>query len=115
MTSRDIPHDVLNYRLDLGAISFVPRDAQLLATEIRKDELTLVVHPKHVLAKKREVDVAELGDENFIAHSVESPFRRRVIELFARHRTALNMPIEMPTIETIKPFAQMAIGVPTPP
>jgi len=111
MLSRDIPHEVLNYRLDLGAISFVPRDAQLLATEVRKDELTLVVNPKHVLAKKREVDVAELGEETFIAHSVESPFRRRVIELFARNRTALNMPIEMPTIESIKRFVQMGMGV----
>ncbi len=46
MSSRDIPHEVLNYRLDLGAISFVPRDAQLQATEILKDELTLVVPPK---------------------------------------------------------------------
>src|SRR3989475_9626866 len=109
--SRDIPHEVLNYRLDLGAVSFVPRDAQLLATEILKDELTLVVPLKHHLAKKREVDVAELGDENFIAHIVESPFRRRVIELFARNRTALNMPIEMPTIESIKRFVQMGMGV----
>jgi DNA-binding transcriptional LysR family regulator len=111
MFSRDIPHEVLNYRLDLGAISFIPRDPQLLATEIRKDELTLVVPPKHALAKKREVDVADLGNETFIAHSVESPYRRRVIELFARHRTVLNMPIEMPTIESIKRFVQMGIGV----
>jgi DNA-binding transcriptional LysR family regulator len=111
MFSRDIPHEVLNYRLDLGAISYVPRDPQLQATEILKDELTLVVPPKHVLARKREVDVAELGDETFIAHIVESPFRRRVIELFARHRTALNMPIEMPTIESIKRFVQMGMGV----
>jgi len=63
------------------------------------------------LRRKREVDVAELGEENFIAHSVESPFRRRVIELFARNRTALNMPIEMPTIESIKRFVQMGMGV----
>src|ERR1700675_4650628 len=111
MFSRDIPHEVVNYRLDLGAVSFIPRDAQLQATEILKDELTLVVPPKHPLAKRREVDVAELGDEIFIAHSVESPFRRRVIELFARNRTALNMPIEMPNIESIKRFVQMGMGV----
>ena len=111
MFSRDIPHEVLNYRLDLGAVSFVPREPQLQATEIFKDELTLVVPTKHALAKKREVDVAELGDENFIAHIVESPFRRRVIELFARNRTALNMPIEMPSIESIKRFVQMGMGV----
>jgi DNA-binding transcriptional LysR family regulator len=111
MFSRDIPHEVVNYRLDLGAISFVPRDPQLQATEILKDELTLVVPPKHPLAKRREVDVEELGDEDFVAHIVESPYRRRVIELFARHRTVLNMPIEMPTIESIKRFVQMGMGV----
>jgi len=111
MFSRDIPHEVLNYRLDLGAVSYVPRDPQLLATEILKDELTLVVPPKHALARKREIDVVDLGEENFIAHIVESPYRRRVIELFARHRTALNMPIEMPTIESIKRFVQMGMGV----
>ena len=111
MFSRDIPHEVLNYRLDLGAVSYVPRDPQLQATEILKDELTLVVPPKHPLAKKREVDVADLGSEVFIAHIVESPYRRRVIELFARNRTALNMPMEMPTIESIKRFVQMGMGV----
>lgn len=111
MFSRDIPHEVLNYRLDLGAVSFVPRDPQLQATEILKDELTLVVPPQHALARKREVDVAELNDEVFVAHIVESPFRRRVIELFARNRTVLNMPIEMPTIESIKRFVQMGMGV----
>lgn len=111
MFSRDIPHEVLNYRLDLGAVSFVPRDPQLQATEILKDELTLVVPPKHPLAKKRQVDVSALGKENFIAHIVESPYRRRVIELFARHQTALNMPIELPSIESIKRFVQMGMGV----
>lgn len=111
MFSRDIPHEVLNYRLDLGAVSFIPRDPQLQATEILKDELTLVVPPKHLLAKRREVEVSDLGQENFIAHIVESPFRRRVIELFARNHTALNMPIEMPTIESIKRFVQMGMGV----
>jgi DNA-binding transcriptional LysR family regulator len=111
MFSRDIPHEVLNYRLDLGAISYVPRDPQLQATEILKDELTLVAPPKHALARNREVDIADLGEEDFIAHIVESPFRRRVIELFARHHTALNMPIEMPSIESIKRFVQMGMGV----
>ncbi len=111
MFSRDIPHEVVNYRLDLGAVSFVPRETQLQATEILKDELTLVVPPKHALARRKEVDVEELGKENFIAHIVESPFRRKVIELFARHRTPLNMPIEMPTIESIKRFVQMGMGV----
>src|ERR1700757_3946813 len=111
MFSRDIPHEVVNYRLDMGAVSFVPREAQLQATEILKDELTLVVPPKHPLSKRKEVDVTDLENESFVAHSVKSPFRRRVIELFGRNRTTLNMPIEMPTIESIKRFVQMGMGV----
>ena len=109
--SRDIPHEVLNYRLDLGAVSYVPREPQLAATEILRDELTFVVPPRHKLAKRRSVDVTELAKETFIAHIVESPFRRRVIELFARHHTPLNMTVEMPTIESIKRFVQMDMGV----
>jgi DNA-binding transcriptional LysR family regulator len=109
--SRDIPHEVLNYRLDLGAVSFVPRDAQLVATEIFRDELSLVVPPGHRLAKRAAIDVEDLAEETFIAHIVESPFRRRVIELFARHRTPLNMRVELPTIESIKRFVQMGAGV----
>jgi DNA-binding transcriptional LysR family regulator len=109
--SRDIPNEVLNYRLDLGAVSYVPREPQLAATEILRDELTFVVPPGHKLAKRRSVDITELAKETFIAHIVESPFRRRVIELFARHHTPLNMTVEMPTIESIKRFVQMGMGV----
>jgi len=57
------------------------------------------------------VEIEELGKESFIAHIVESPFRQRVIELFAKHKTPLNMPTEMPTIESIKRFVQMGMGV----
>ncbi|HXN22497.1 MAG TPA: LysR substrate-binding domain-containing protein [Candidatus Dormibacteraeota bacterium] len=109
--SRDIPHEVLNYRLDLGAVSFVPREAQLVATEIFRDELSFVVPPGHRLAKRASIDVEDLAEETFIAHIVESPFRRRVIELFARHHTPLNMRVELPTIESIKRFVQMGAGV----
>lgn len=109
--SRDIPREVLNHHLDLGAVSFIPREPQLQATEILRDELTLVVPPKHTLARRRHVEISDLGKEIFIAHIVESPFRRRVIELFARHRVPLNMFVELPTIESIKRFVQMGMGV----
>ena len=109
--SREIPREVLNYRLDFGAVSFVPQEAKLAATEIFRDELTFVVYPQHPLARRRTVDIAELGGETFIAHIVESPFRRRVIQLFQKHRTPLNMRVELPTIESIKRFVQMGMGV----
>jgi DNA-binding transcriptional LysR family regulator len=109
--SRDIPQEVLNYRLDLGAVSYVPEDEKLAAVEILRDELTFVVPPKHRLARRPSVDIKELGEETFIAHNVESPYRSRVIQLFEKYRVPLNRDIEMPTIESIKRFVQMGMGV----
>ncbi len=109
--SRDVPGELLNYRLDLGVVSFRPVDPNLASTEIFRDELTFVVHPRHRLAKCRHVDIAQLGDETFVAHIVESPYRWRVIQMFARHHVPLRMDIELPTIESIKRFVQMGMGV----
>jgi DNA-binding transcriptional LysR family regulator len=109
--SRDIPQEVLNYRLDLGTVSYVPEDAKLEAVEILRDELTFVVPPKHKLARRPSVDIKELGEETFIAHNVDSPYRSRVIQLFEKHRTTLRRDIELPTIESIKRFVQMGMGV----
>ncbi len=109
--SRDIPREVLNYRLDLGVVSYVPQDNKLSAAEIFRDELTFVVYPRHRLARRRSVDIAQLGPEAFIAHIVDSPYRWRVIQLFQKHQVPLNMRVELPTIESIKRFVQMEMGV----
>jgi DNA-binding transcriptional LysR family regulator len=109
--SRDIPSELLNYRLDLGVASFVPQEQPLAAVKIFRDELAFVVSPRHRLARKGRVDISDLGAEMFIAHIVESPYRNRVIQLFAKHRVPLEMRTEMPTIESIKRFVQMDMGV----
>jgi len=109
--SRDIPSELLNHRLDLGVVSFVPQESQLASVKIFRDELAFVVSPKHRLAKRGPIDLSELGEETFIGHIVESPFRQRVMQLFAKHHVPLKMKIELPTIESIKRFVQMDMGV----
>jgi DNA-binding transcriptional LysR family regulator len=109
--SREIPRLVLNYRLELGVLSYLPAESPLTAVEFARDALTFVVYPGHRLARRREVDITELGREVFIAHIVESPYRGQVIQLFARHRTPLRRMVELPTIDSIKRFVQMGMGV----
>ncbi|MGH9709497.1 MAG: LysR family transcriptional regulator [Candidatus Acidiferrales bacterium] len=109
--SRDIPREILNYRLDLGIASYRPSEPSLSAAAILRDDLTFVVYPRHKLSKHRSVSIRELGEEVFIAHIVASPYRERVIQLFARHHTSLRMGVELPTIESIKRFVEMGMGV----
>jgi DNA-binding transcriptional LysR family regulator len=109
--SRDVPRELLNHQLDIGVISYVPEERELTTAEFYRDALVLVVWPGHRLAKRREVDVTALGEEVFVAHIVESPYRQRVVQMFAKHKTPLRMEVELPTIESIKRFVEMKKGV----
>ncbi len=109
--SRDVPREVLNHQLDIGVISYLPEERELTATEFYRDSLVLVVWPGHRLAKLKDVDIGELGQEQFIAHIVASPYRQRVVQMFARHRVPLQMAIELPTIESIKRCVEMKRGI----
>jgi len=75
--SRDVPREVLNHHLDIGVISYLPEERDLAAVEFHRDSLVLVVWPGHRLAKRKDVDIKDLGEETFVAHIVESPYRQR--------------------------------------
>jgi len=109
--SRDVPREVMNHHLDIGVISYLPEERELEATEFYRDSLVMIVWPGHRLARRRDVSIKELGQETFVAHIVESPYRQRVVQLFARHRIPLRMEMELPTIESIKRFVEMKRGV----
>jgi len=109
--SRDVPREVMNHHLDIGVISYLPEERELEAVEFYRDSLVMVVWPGHRLSKRRDVSISDLGQETFVAHIVESPYRQRVVQLFARHRIPLRMEMELPTIESIKRFVEMKRGV----
>jgi DNA-binding transcriptional LysR family regulator len=111
MLASRIP-DELNLRtFELGVISFRPDPAQIRTIAVYSDSIAFIVSPRHPLAGAQRVSIRDLGNENFIAHNVASPLRRKVIEAFQRHRTPLRMGIELPTIEAIKRFVAMGNGV----
>lgn len=109
--SRDVPREVMNHHLDIGVISYLPEERELEAVEFYRDSLVMIVWPGHRLSKRRDVNISELGQETFVAHIVESPYRQRVVQMFARHRIPLRMEMELPTIESIKRFVEMKRGV----
>ena len=109
--SERMPNEVLERNLDFGFLSFDPQHPSLQSFEVFRDELVLVVSPRHKLAKKKNVMVKELGDESFIAHNVKTPARARILELFAQNRTPLNISIELATLETIKEFVMLNTGI----
>ena len=109
--SAKLPQEIRQRNLDFAILSFLPDASDLEATPIMRDELVLIVSPQHALAGRERVHIRELGDEGFIAHNVRSPSREKVIEAFRRFQTPLNITIEIATIETIKRFVAMNLGL----
>ena len=109
--SSKIPSQLLDGDLELGLISYDPEDDRIISRVIFRDHLTFVVSPAHRLAGREDVSITELGGETFIAHNVMSPYRQVVLREFTRHKVALNMDVEMPTVESIKILVQRNEGV----
>jgi DNA-binding transcriptional LysR family regulator len=107
----EIPDQLLERATEFGILSFRPDDARLHAIAVYSDSVAFVVDPRHHLARRKQVSLRELGTENFIAHTVASPLRQRVVETFARNHTPLNMGVELPSLEAIKRFVARGKGV----
>jgi DNA-binding transcriptional LysR family regulator len=109
--SSRIPADIMDGNLELGVISYEPRDERLRSRVIFTDSLAFVVSPKHRLAKRHTVPLSELGEETFVAHNVVSPYRDIVLRAFQTRGVRLNMDIEMPTVEMIRWMVEENQGV----
>jgi DNA-binding transcriptional LysR family regulator len=110
-TSDRLPREVLDRNLDFALMAYEPVDSDLESFPILQDELVLIMSPDHPLASRSSVKVEELGPEEFLAHNVKTGSRFKVIETFAQHHTPLNITLELATIETIKRFVQLRIGL----
>ena len=106
-----IPDEVLMHSVEIGVLSFKPDDPQVQSVVVYRDELNLVVSPKHALAGAGEVSIRQLGAQNFCAHNIPSPQRQKVIQTFRRYKTPLQMGVELPSIEAIKRFVELGNGV----
>src|SRR5215218_3101493 len=88
--SHRLPREVLERNIDFALTASEPADRDLEAFPLLKDELVLIMSPKHSLAGRSSV---------------------KVIEAFARQHTPLNITLELATIETIKRFVQKRVGL----
>lgn len=109
--SSRIPDEIVDGNLELGVISYEPKDERLMAQVIFTDSLAFVVSPQHRLARRKQVPLSELAEETFIAHNVLSPYREIVIRAFQERGVPLNMDMEMPTVETIRWMVERNHGV----
>jgi DNA-binding transcriptional LysR family regulator len=109
--SRQIAGEVLGRVLDFGVLTFAPAERGLAAVPLGRDDLVLLTHPAHPLARRRTVTMAEVGRQTVIAHNDPSPARERVLRIFEARQAPLNIAMSLPSLDGIKRAVEMKMGV----
>ena len=109
--SRQIPGEVLSRSLDFGLVTFPPGERGLLSVPLGVDELVMLTHLTHPLARRRQITMEEFGRQTIIAHNDPSPRRERVLRLFEQKHAPINIQMSLPSLDGIKRAVEMNLGV----
>jgi DNA-binding transcriptional LysR family regulator len=109
--ARHIGAEVAQCGLDFGVLTFQPAETQLDSIVLGHDELVMLVHPSHPLARAKEVTLSECARQTVIAHNDPSHVRERVLRLFEQHHIPANILVSLPSLEGIKRAVAMQMGV----
>jgi DNA-binding transcriptional LysR family regulator len=84
---------------------------QIETVPFHTDRLVLITHPEHPLAKRGEVNVADLMGHKFIGFDPDIPTRKAVDQIFRENRLELDPVMEFDNIETVKRAVEIDHGI----
>ena len=100
--------------IDLGIVEAPVLNQDLDVEVFRADELVLITHPEHDLAKKKFVKPADLKDLPFITWEEGSGTKSVIFDYFGKHKidkNNLNVCMELGNSESVKGAVETGIGV----
>ena len=96
---------------DLVVMGRAPADLDCEAVPFATNPLSIVAAPDHPLVRRKQLPFSVLGDYRFVVREDGSGTRAAMERLFAQHKTALNVEMEMPSNETIKQAVMAGMGL----
>jgi len=109
--TRSITERVIDGKLDFGIVTLPVKSPQLEAITIHRDEMALIVGPSHALASRRSVRMSDLEEEPFILHKIGTTTRERLVKHFNDGGVKIRVTMELASIETIKRFVSIGMGI----
>jgi DNA-binding transcriptional LysR family regulator len=109
--SQQVYELVAEGEVDLGLVAYPAKRTGLLVEIFSKDQLILICHPSHPLAKETAIGLERLAGEKFIAFEPDVP-TRKVIDRHLRERgVQIAHAMEFDNIETVKRAVEVESGV----
>jgi len=108
--SKKVVDKILENQLDFGIVTLPIPDHDLYMVPIAEDELSLITSPKHPLAKRELIQFEEVVPYPFIFHKAGTT-RERLMKHFGPLWDNMNISMELASIETIKKFVSIGLGI----
>lgn len=103
--------DLVHNAVDFGLVAFPVKMRQIEIVPFREDEIVLVCHPDHELAKLKEVDIQVLAEQKFIGFDPDIPTRKAIDLIFRENKFDIEPVMEFDNIETVKRAVEIDAGV----
>ncbi len=100
--------------INFGVIEGKTSRSTTKTEQLTSDRLTLVVHPKHILARKRAVSILDVAREPFILREQGSGTRQNIEKFLDKHGLNVNdlhVALIMGSTESIKSAVEAGTGI----
>ena len=96
---------------DLGLAASVPDQPALRIQPYCRDSLILVVPPRHCLASRGTVPLAELGGESWVLREPGSASRQAIEQALRTHHVPWQERLMLPSQEAVKQAVMAGVGI----
>jgi len=108
--SREVLEAIIDNSADFGIVSLPVDDKRLSTVLIHRDELVLIVAPKHALTKLDKVRIADIGQYPVLLPKLGRT-REAIDRIFDENNIKPNISMELESSELLKAFVSAGVGV----
>ncbi len=109
--SAELAQELLEHKLDVAVLANITGDARFFAKPLRHDRLVAFVAKSHPWARRRRVDLADLGAQRLVLREQGSATRRIFETAMARRGLALGEVLDMNSREAVRETVAAGLGV----
>lgn len=103
--------DVLHNSVDFGLVAYPQKMRQIEIIPFQDDVLELVMSPNNPLAKVKNINLGDLGDQRFIGFESDIPTRKATDAIFKEAKLDVEPVMVFDNIETVKRAVEIDAGI----
>lgn len=108
---QEVYEEVLKLRADMGIVAYPKRHPSLWTIPFRDDELGVVCHPGHPLARAKSVSLKDLHKQKMVVFEKNLPTRKAVDHALTQEHVKVEIAMEFDNIETLKRAVEIEAGL----